>query len=240
MKAIQASKLYRSSKRKARIDAAMLAQSNLALMQQLAEDLDEEYQVPENLGETSPDESTEPEEADDLEGLVVDEEIDPEKDLVTMEDLATPKSEKKSSPAPKAHHSSESKPEKKEEEPAEINKDLMPDSPMLEEPTSAEASTQVHATTLSDLTVLKGTLNSRAETAGVNRIGEKENELWIYYNDDVNLNDIMVDVIEYLTTGDYQQLEFNRLARSDNAIVFVKSMSTPAEPESVEPEEDKK
>jgi len=79
-------------------------------------------------------------------------------------------------------------------------------------------------TTLDDLVseceIIKGTLNAREDTKGVNRLQVKEDELWIYYNDDVNLNDTMVEVIGVLNSTGYTYLKFNRLARSNNAIVF--------------------
>ena len=67
---------------------------------------------------------------------------------------------------------------------------------------------------------LKGALNLKDDTAGVNRVQVKQNELWIYYNDSVNLNSVMNPVLDYLNSASYNYLEFNRLARSDNAIVF--------------------
>lgn len=67
---------------------------------------------------------------------------------------------------------------------------------------------------------LKGTLNLKSDTAGVNRILLKQNELWIYYDDSINLNNVMTPVIELLNSTNYFYLEFNRLARTDNAIVF--------------------
>lgn len=67
---------------------------------------------------------------------------------------------------------------------------------------------------------LKGTLNARTSTAGVGRVSTKNDEVWIYYNDDINLNNVMTDVINTLTASNYHYLIFNRLARTDNAIVF--------------------
>lgn len=67
---------------------------------------------------------------------------------------------------------------------------------------------------------LKGTLNARADTLGVLRVSVKNDEVWIYYNDDTNLNNVMSPVIEILTAANYHYLIFNRLARTDNAIVF--------------------
>ena len=68
--------------------------------------------------------------------------------------------------------------------------------------------------------IIKCTLNGRADAAGVNRILVKDNELWIYYNDSVNLNGVMGVVIEFLNNSGYPYLAFNRLARSENAMVF--------------------
>lgn len=65
-----------------------------------------------------------------------------------------------------------------------------------------------------------GTLNLRDDTKGVSRVLVKDNELWIYYEDDVNLNKVMSEVIKQLLTSGYSYLEFNRLARSNNAVVF--------------------
>ena len=73
---------------------------------------------------------------------------------------------------------------------------------------------------VNDLPVIKGTLNGREDTAGVIRLNVDDDELWIYYADEVNLSDIMIEVIEALNGANYNYLTFNRLARSNNAIVF--------------------
>lgn len=67
---------------------------------------------------------------------------------------------------------------------------------------------------------IKGLLNMSADTQGVIRIQVKDEELWIYYNDDTNLNNVMSNVVDKLNSSNYTYLEFNRLARSANAIVF--------------------
>lgn len=72
----------------------------------------------------------------------------------------------------------------------------------------------------SDCEVIKGTLNSRQDTYGVIRTTVKDNEMWLYYNDSINLNNVMAQVIDVVSNAGYNYLEFNRLARSDNAIVF--------------------
>lgn len=79
---------------------------------------------------------------------------------------------------------------------------------------------------VSDIAVIKGTLNSREDTSGVSRIEVKDSELWVYYNDDSNLNDKMIEVISVLNSTGYTYLKFNRLARSNNAIVFDISLNS--------------
>lgn len=86
------------------------------------------------------------------------------------------------------------------------------------------SSTAIIWTTLDDVVAdcetIKGTLNAREDTTGVTRLEVKDKELWVYYNDDTNLNDKMVEVISVLNSTGYTYLKFNRLARSNNAIVF--------------------
>lgn len=67
---------------------------------------------------------------------------------------------------------------------------------------------------------MKGSLNAVEDTAGISRIRVKDKELWIYYQDSVNLNSVMGPVIDSMNALGYTYLEFSRLARSDNAIVF--------------------
>lgn len=67
---------------------------------------------------------------------------------------------------------------------------------------------------------LKGTFNSREDCVGVSRVAVKDSELWIYYNDDINLNNVMTAVVDLVSELGMTYLEFNRLARSNNAIVF--------------------
>lgn len=69
-------------------------------------------------------------------------------------------------------------------------------------------------------TEIKGMLNLDADTQGVALVKYSESELWVYYQDDINLNNIMYNVIEKINSSGYSYLTFNRLARSDNAIVF--------------------
>lgn len=252
MKSIYASKLYKASKRKERIQAALLAPGNAELVMQLAEDLDEKYQTPNNLGIREEKKENEPKD-NDFGDFVVDEDINPKTDLMTMDDLKSPKPSGGHASSPSNKESSpEERNESKPDEPSSKGEsDLMPQSPENEMPSKsedkpAEASTnvpeaeQIRATTLSDLNVLKNTFNSRQDLAGVSRMAIKEGELWIYYNDSINLNNIMADVIEYLMASGYEEFEFNRLARSDNAMVFLVDLRTADNLKSIEDAEEEK
>ena len=74
-----------------------------------------------------------------------------------------------------------------------------------------------------DAEVIKSTLNGRDDTCGVVSIAIKDNgasELWVYYDDETNLNDTIYAVVSVFNSCGYNMLKFNRLARSNNAIVF--------------------
>lgn len=241
LSSIYSSKLYIASSRKSKIHAAMLSVGNQGLIQQLASDLDEEYKTPENLGEAAQPTESQVDES----SLEVNEEINPETDLMTVNDFG------KNMPTGGSHHSAPAPHEPDNEGSAPEHDDidtdqLMPESPANEKPDTdepksepTEASTKIVSTTivkpeqLVNVDTLKGTLNSRADLAGVARVAvkEKEQEIWIYYNDNVNLNNIMVEVIEFVKNAGYDVLEFNRLARSDNAIVFSISFQTVTRPD---------
>jgi hypothetical protein len=67
---------------------------------------------------------------------------------------------------------------------------------------------------------LMSILNSSDKTRGVRRVNSSvDSELWIYYNDDVNLNNVMEPVISSVYTC-CPNVQFSRLARTYNAVVF--------------------
>lgn len=68
--------------------------------------------------------------------------------------------------------------------------------------------------------VLKKLLNSEDDTSGVARVDIDDKETWVYYEDKINLNDILDEVISAIKNAKYDMLKFSRLARTDNAIVF--------------------
>ena len=215
MKQIYASKLYRSSKRKSQITAALTNASNSALVQQLAEDLDEEYkqQLMKQQAQEEKEEAAEQNSEDNRGGSSGPStsgsfssggfdggSFNPETDLVEYpEDLG------------------EGEEGEEGQEPAEEGAEVEEPSEEINESVKIEGSTN-HIQTL--LTDLKSTLNLVDTTKGVLRTAFKENEVWIYYDDAINLNNIMTDVIDSVAKLYPTNLEFNRLARSDNAIVF--------------------
>lgn len=67
--------------------------------------------------------------------------------------------------------------------------------------------------------IIKKLLNEQDDTKGVVRVDPTDDEVWIYYEDKVNLNDVMDNVIT-LIKNTYAALKFSRLARTDNAVVF--------------------
>lgn len=112
------------------------------------------------------------------------------------------------------------------ENPAEMEFDSTPDSTSDSESSKDEVSESTDIMEDSDdaesvdVDNIKSILEDDPKTSEIVRIQIKNDnsELWIYYNDRINLNSIMEDVIAKLSS--YPSFEFNRLARTDNAIVF--------------------
>lgn len=223
-------KIYKNSKRKDSILAAM--NSNPELVKQLSSYVTDDRFVPvtkkesddNNLSTSVPDVNIRDGQGSsgsnlpsgglsstggDLPGMNVTEEL-PESSASESE--ATPESESTSEAV-------ESVPTEETSEGVEQSTSIM------------STTTFEHSSEQAD--IIKGTLNSREDTAGVLRVRVKKDpcELWIYYEDKVNLNNTMPAVIEVLNGTAYTYLEFSRLARSDNAIVF----DITANPESMKP-----
>lgn len=218
MQAIYASKMYKSSKHKAKIRAALSDPINAELVKQLKSYLDDEYQSPEYV-----DPSYEP--SEEVENDHDDEHIIP--------------SQHSSSPSGGAGHvpTDDGGPKLSEmladdedavfsPEPSESDSDTPQASsgPVDESTriskTSIDASMRVDWDIAAQADSIKGLLNSRQDTTGVVRLIVKDCELWIHYNDDTNLNNVMEPVIALLNSAAYGNLQFNRLARTENAIVF--------------------
>lgn len=231
MNAIFASKLYKTSTRKGKIASALQNPINTELVKQLKSYLDEPEDVTDALEEEDIQTERDTERFQDDSGIKVE-----EKPVAKSQ----PKSESVPSELTKFHSPSEGDSEgiadenseedssnEDESDKDESNEDKS-DSEVKESkrvqgatvlytpPVQASCCDQVRI----DAEILKGTLNGREDTAGVSRINVKDEELWIYYQDKVNLNSVMEPVISLMNAADFAHLEFNRLARSSNAIVF--------------------
>ena len=177
MNSIYASKLYRASKRKDRIQAALNSASNFSLVQQLADSLDEEYRTPKNLGIE--------EELKELkrkqeEGLFVDEKIDPNEDLMTVDELSSKKSSggfkssgggslgggPKHKPAPGTDSDGESPDLDSPGSDTGDDGSKKVDEAPADKPEETEASTKIHACDDISLNLIKESLNNERTELG--------------------------------------------------------------------------
>ena len=221
---IFSSKLFAVSSRKAEIRAAASNPINQNLMQQLSTALDKSYQKAEYLLDEEDQEKLRQEQAESAEPEVEE----TEESVVTEETGAEPKEHSAPPAKPSNLHSKFKEAEKSmsEDEPSEPAEGAPTDTGSVD--TKMEAATDIDngiedngiQDTKSIADSVKAALNDNTETAGVSRTAVKDDELWVYYEDSINLNKVMASVIETLNTLGYG-LEFNRLARSDNAIVFL-------------------
>lgn len=243
MNAIFASKLFRSSTRQDKIRAALADPVNMELVQQLRSYLDEPYQ---KMGLMDP----QPEEPETDASEVpaqgeAEEESSSSPESSSSSPLHTSAPSHVSGPSSdpmdipglniEDETSSQEPPASEPSEPSS-NEESAPSEEPVAESTKITSSTDVQDT----IEQLKGSINMRQETSGVNRILKKEDEIWIYYEDKVNLNNVMGPVIELVNALGYSNLEFNRLARSDNAIVFQIYENTTQVMEPLENEDDGK
>ena len=228
--AIMASKMFKASPRQKEILAAIDSEDNVELVQQLDEYLDDEYQILKQASETQFSEET----SETIE------------DTPDIDDTSDSSPSRTSGPAPaKFTPNNESLMDKHGDELEELENDIPnelengSDGPEKKEEPNASVQAKgkpivadtivnpfvdLYASLNGIANEIKGTLNARQDTIGVNRVQIKNDELWIYYNDDINLNNVMANVINLLNIANYKYFEFNRLARTDNAIVFTISV----------------
>lgn len=220
---IYASEIYVTSTRKDRIHAAVNNPFNAELVQQLSDYLDDDAKEELNTA------IEEQQEIEELEST--------ETEVQENADTAT-SGEDSEETFPDAEHNAFSPEHSSKSDSAEPNIFDAPEGEASESEPSKEADVEESIsitaqpitadTDIDDVIfdianqaeIIKGTLNSRQDTAGVQRINIDDKELWIYYKDEVNIGDIMINVIEALNGIDYTYLAFSRLARSNNAIVF--------------------
>lgn len=234
---IYASKLYKASKRKSAIVAAANDPVNTELVTQLADALSPVYKKEEYLV----DKEAEAEKAKAREAREAKESMKP--------DASANDSTSRSEHSPSHLSESFRKAAKHEAEAQESIEPATEDPKEPKEPAEVENSTLAAGTPVTatrSLTIdmkqivdqIKNLLNLQDTTTGVNRILVKDSELWVYYNDNINLNNVMASAIEALNAAGYTYLEFNRLARSDNAMVFqILFKDTDAETKPAESEE---
>ena len=243
MKAIYAAKLYRASNRKEQIKSALEDPKNEKLVKQLARYLDDEYvpsSVPNqgstedtgantesqtSVGHSNPGPGPSHSSGGGYSGGLGDM-ADIELPGGEVEDLID-ESSAESADVPEGSESLSNSHTSPEEEPTEDEPEVAePVDTGIENSQSIQHRTNVNASIdiVSLPEEIRGTLNARQDCCGVNRVMMKDNELWIHYNDDINLNNVMTNVIELFNAAGYTYLEFNRLARSANAIVFVTSI----------------
>lgn len=222
--AIYACKLFKASSNKDKIRAAASNPINAELVQQLSEYLDDEYlEKSVELDDVS---SEEPKE---------EPKDEPEEHIRPSESSG----KQSSGPAPSgpSHtgmdtHLSDKLAESKanESEGGDTAESKSPEPTKTEdvgEATKIAKSKVLAATDYSkELNSIVGLLNATEDTAGVCRGVVKEDELWLHYKDSINLNNVMEPVIALINASDYSTLNFNRLARTENAIVFSISESS--------------
>ena len=218
--AIYTSKLYRASKRKSAIVAAANNPINTELVTQLADALSPVYKKEEYLV--------------DKEAEAAKAEARKEREAAKAAEPTAPADDADSTPASKPAHKPSHLADsfrKAAKHEAEAQEAAVPATEEPEESAEVENSTSAEGTPVTAARLLvtdmkqvvdqiKSLLNLQDTTTGVNRILVKDSELWIYYNDNINLNNVMASAIEALNAAGYTYLEFNRLARSDNAMVF--------------------
>ncbi|MBQ2858198.1 MAG: hypothetical protein IJE78_13970 [Bacteroidaceae bacterium] len=231
MQAIFSCKMYKASSRKSKIRAAMQNPINTELVQQLSQYLDDEYKKPKvddsaqpsdtDVANSQKDESSKqtvirPSEHSGGGGATP-----PPASHVADHHLSDMLKDEESGGTPPDFSQPTDQPEKSEKP---VETESVGESTRVQKPTvtASEIPQTCAVQSLSEQTdSIMGLLNSIDSTAGVRLVAVKgENELWIYYKDAINLNTVMEPAIATLNSADYAYLDFNRLARTDNAIVF--------------------
>lgn len=222
MKAIFASKIYKGSsvERRNKIQSAMSDPINTELMQQLREYLDDEYTSQQYL-DPDPDSFGNTKEPSSPEGSPSKDTSAPPRGHAPAHFSAPPMNgpdipeeefEDVFDESEEADDLPEEVPEGSESEEGDVT-----ESTRL--PKTSKVTSCVDVSSISS--ELKGTLNARNDTNGVSRVRVKDNEVWIHYNDSISLNNVMDTVIDVVFRLGYTYLQFDRLARSENAVVFV-------------------
>lgn len=227
---IYSSKLYLTNPRREQINAAINKVENVELVQQLAEYLDDDSKA--QLDEII-DEKIQEKEAEKAAEAQKDAPAESEGPVSQERNVFSPSysgghssmppsgGDFGGSDEPSIFDEGEDAPEEAPQDAPEPSDDPVQESTAVYGEIKADTQLDIPVIDLaSECNTIKGTLNSREDTAGVLRLAIDDDELWIYYKDEVNIGDIMVNVIEALNGTAYTYLAFSRLARSNNAIVF--------------------
>ena len=205
---VMSSFVYSGSSRKAAILAAATNPINTELVTQLVRYLDEEYLKPkeEFVRDDSENGSTEASGEPATQPNLLPPSNEPSfSGSDHFESLASMFGDDVELPEESAEPEEESEPEEASAEPEEESE------PEVASSTNATASLENISASIASM------LNAVDTTSGVRSAKVLGTELWIYYKDNINLNSVMESVIDAVAS---HELEFNRLARSHNAIVF--------------------
>lgn len=233
---IYSSKLYVTSTRKDRIHAAIQDPLNIELVQQVSDYLDDDSknELKKAISEKQSDSrDNNSEDASTPEGNVFEGMDAPDMggnssfnappprhsssggmsnmgDMGDMPDMDIPSDSADLNDAPPSDNASNDAPEPSQD--IEQATDVVADDGI--EVNSSESETPVIQSG-----IIKKLLNDQEDTNGVVRVDPTDDEVWIYYEDKINLNDVMDNVITTIKDT-YNTLKFSRLARTDNAVVF--------------------
>lgn len=204
---IKQSRVFNIRQNKSEILAALSSPINMKLKQQLVENLDGEYRS---------DKYTNPDEYDDTQTVDID--VNDESSDVSEDSDNKESTEKLTVDKSQQNRQISSDDESDDGQPddADTNSD-------------DEISESVDINTVSIIEEVKHLLNGDGDTDGVNyvQLSESSNvqdnikEMWIYYNDNININGDMLSKIISTITSKYADWQFNRMARTYNAVIFV-------------------
>lgn len=231
MEWITTSKLYKGSKNQEKILAAFNSPLNKNLVRQLTSYVDEDY-IDDEVDNTEVPNNPELEELSDNEDLDVkkpDKSKNSTSNTKNVSKASFKPSENFESHDNELENSNEDEPNEtsKSLENKQDNKEQDNKEDEVEESTtlkSVASSTYVTVDTVSQaVNEIPGILNLDESTAGVTYTklkGGSSNELWIYYNSESDINQVLDKVNKKLSDSGYYFLEFNRVSRDENAIIF--------------------
>lgn len=222
MKAIFASKMYAASKNKDKINAAINDPVNKELVLQLKEYLDDDSIEISKVKKAEPNQNNSDSHDDAHEGNEPNPSVDTNPIHFTPGGSAPVADNQLGEDVDDSDDGlAEEEDTTDDDELIDTSDDSDDDDDSIDSKTSTSGQRITASQSIEDIpSEIKGTLNMRSDTEGVSRVRVKDNELWVHYNDNVNLNNVMGPVIELLNAANYSYLEFNRLARTENAIVF--------------------